>query len=151
MKNIVFVCTGNTCRSPMAEGIFNSMAKERELEYRASSCGISAVYGSAPSKNAVSAAAENGIDISKHKSARLTADAANDASLILTMTPSHKETLKQAFPSVVDKIYTLPEYIKNSTFTDVFDPFGGDMQVYRTCFSVLEIFIKELIEILEKQ
>lgn len=146
IKKIVFVCTGNTCRSPMAEGLFNFYAEEEGLECRAESAGLFASAGSKPSENAVAVAAEDGIDISEHRSVRFTEETIRSADLILTMSKSHKQTLEQAYPSADDKVYTLPEYIGNSTFTDVFDPFGGDMQVYRTCFGVLKLFVKSLVE-----
>lgn len=148
IKTIAFVCTGNTCRSPMAEGLFNSLVKNLSLPYRALSAGIFAVSGSLPSENAVEISAENGIDISGHRAVQFNHDIAEKADIILTMSQSHKETLSNFFPNMSDKIYTLPEYIGNTAFTEVFDPFGGNIDVYKSCFEVLKVFIKKLIDVL---
>lgn len=147
-KMIAFVCTGNTCRSPMAEGIFNYIASEKGLKYRAWSAGIFAASGSMPSENAVEVAAEDGIDISSHRAVQFTADFAEKSDIILTMSPSHKATIIQAYPAIKEKVFTLPEYINNSAFADVFDPFGSNTEHYRTCFNMLKIFINELIDML---
>ncbi len=145
-KVVLFVCSGNTCRSPMAAGLFNSMAKGKNLRYRALSAGIYAVSGSAPAENAVEVSAENGIDISGHLAVQFNLDMADKADMILTMSPGNKSTLIQSFPSISDKIFVLPEYVGDTLFTDVFDPYGGNIKIYESCFSMLKMFIKKLVD-----
>ncbi len=122
-KLIIFVCTGNTCRSPMAEALFKSglTAEEREI-FEVKSCGLAAFGGDPASENAVKAMDERGIDISTHRSAPLNLYTADEAYLIVTMTESHTYSLLNAG---IDrgKIITL----------GVSDPYCGDLSVYRRC------------------
>ena len=126
-KKIVFVCTGNTCRSPMAEGILRDLAGDK---VSVSSAGIAAGISTA-SKKSVDAMAEIGIDISGHTSKQLTPDMMAEADLILTMTKAHKMILVMSQPEFKEKIMTLSEWAE--TDEDVSDPYGGDLDKYRNC------------------
>ncbi len=117
MKNIIFVCTGNTCRSPMAEGYLKSKRKDLNVISR----GLAA-DGSRVSENSKTAMEKIGIDISSHISRRLTLEEAENAHLIVCMSPSHAEFLKCAGISE-EKIKTL----------GVNDPFGCDLETYEEC------------------
>lgn len=127
--NIMFVCTGNSCRSPMAEGILKSLAGD---EFNVSSAGISAYTPHSASDNAVSAMDEMGIDISDHISTQITHEIIAEADLVLTMTAGHKHILIDLLPDHSDRIYTLKEFAYGEE-GDVADPYGGDMDVYRDC------------------
>jgi len=131
IKNILFVCTGNTCRSPMAEGICNVLMKE--LGITAKSAGLSVLMPTAPSKNAIIAASEYGADISKHEARQLSEDDVKCADLVLTMTGTHKMMIKTAFPYYSDKVYTMYEYALGKRFVDVSDPYGGSYDIYKSC------------------
>ncbi len=134
LKNVLFVCTGNTCRSPMAEGIFNSMHKNAI----AASAGLFAEEGAGASENAVIAAKTFGADIKNHRARQLSAGMIGSADLILTMTMAHKMSL----PSI-DKVKTLAEFGGQSG--DVHDPYGGDTQEYMRCAEE----IKKLVEMID--
>src|SRR5258705_2781809 len=97
MKIILFVCTGNVCRSPMAEGLFRHTVKGRG-EYRVLSAGVGAVDGLPPSEHAVRALRELGIDISQQHSRMLSADLVRQADYIFGMTHSHVDAILLLYP-----------------------------------------------------
>ncbi len=108
MLHILFVCTGNTCRSPMAEGLLRKLARERgiDLEVR------SAISGTSISRHAAAILQEEGI--ADHlESSQLTGQSVAWADLVLTLTSGHKQHLLQYFPDAVTKTYTLKEYVHN--------------------------------------
>ena len=116
MKRVLFVCTGNTCRSPMAEGFFRLFAEENGLEVEVRSAGISAVEGMQISTNAAVILRDKGATPAV-TSREISADLAEWSDLILTMTTSHKQQLIQQFPSAIDKTFTLKEFAWNDPIT----------------------------------
>ncbi len=127
---ILFVCTGNTCRSPMAEAIFNKIKTSDEL--LAFSRGISVFFPQNISSKAAYALKNYDIDEFKHKSAQISEEDIKDSDFVLTMTSSHKMALKSAYPKYKQKIYTLNEkaYGKDS---DIADPYGLSQEEYDIC------------------
>lgn len=141
-KNVLFVCTGNTCRSPMAEAVFNKQAAEKCLNFSAQSAGIFA-DGSEVSANSVLAMCEENIDISGRRSVQVTAEMIENSDIVLTMSKSHKNALIMSFGNS-DKIKTLAEYAGEND--DVSDPYGGDIEEYRKCRDIIEKLVKSVIE-----
>ncbi len=134
-KRVLFVCTGNTCRSPMAEGLFNSLAKKQKIDWLAESAGLFVLPGAQVSDNSVKAMQSIGIDISGHKPVQLTADLIKRADLILTMSVSHKQAIASLGTEFTNKTYTLTEYAGSEG--DIADPYGGSYEQYYEC--MLEI------------
>ena len=130
MKNILFVCTGNTCRSCMAEGILKRMLEEsgRVDEFSVLSAGVFADGISRASNNALLVLKnEWGIDISDHISRKLTQDDINWADVVLTMTKAHKDIVLSIYKEYANKVFTLGEY------SDIVDPYGGSYGEYKKC------------------
>ena len=126
--NILFVCTGNTCRSPMAAALFNKIATEKDLDVRIESAGLFAPNGEPASENAVLAMKDYGIDLSGHRAKTVSSELLKQVDLALTMTASHKMALEQYLR---DKVYTLCEFAEVEG--DIPDPYGGDLEEYKIC------------------
>lgn len=109
MKRILFVCTGNTCRSPMAEGLFNLIARQRGFQGEARSAGVLAADGMPISDHAAEILRERGSEV-KAASQPLTREMAEWADLILTMTTGHKRLVIEMFPDAVEKTFALKEF-----------------------------------------
>ena len=131
---MLLVCSGNTCRSPMAQGMARRMLAERrgvaetELEsagLRVISAGLNAAEGAPPSPNAVEALRKQHIDISGHRARELTPQMINEADVIYTMTEPHRETITSMFPSAAEKTFTLDPN------GDIEDPIGSDASSYQ--------------------
>lgn len=109
MLRILFVCTGNTCRSPLAEGLLRIRVHQEGLAAEVRSAGVSAVTGGPISRNSASLLQEAGFKDSI-SSLAIQESEVNWADLILTMTMGHKRTVIQRFPSAIEKTFTLKEY-----------------------------------------
>ena len=128
---LLFVCTGNTCRSPMAEAIARQLADERGLDVTASSAGTSAWDGAPASDGALLVALEEGLDLSIHRAQVLSRDLVAAADLILVMSPHHGE--RAIVLGGEGRTHLLTDYAaRTTTGRPVQDPFGGELDLYRT-------------------
>ena len=151
--NILFVCTGNTCRSPMAEALFRYHAEER---HAAQSAGIFATEGIPVNDYASRALQGQGVEVPQ-PSKPITNDLLTWADLVLVMTESHLQLMNEQYQEAVGKTYLLKEYTAEhngaesagSEPVDIADPFGQDFSVYQNTLSELDIYIARLLQMIE--
>lgn len=156
--HILFVCTGNTCRSPMAEAFTNHYLREAKLEssWFATSAGT-AVWRRLPAGDgAVQVMKEYGLDISGHRSRGIDEISVRDTVLILAMTKEHADFLNGRFPEKTGCIYRFSDYLAfaiedtDKRFIacsgDIPDPFGLDPAAYREVARTLDMYAKELVK-----
>ncbi len=151
MKTVLFVCTGNVCRSPMAEGIFRHLTQGRR-DIQVLSAGIGATPGQTPSAYAVQAVKELGIDISRQRSRQLTADLVQQADYIFGMTHSHVDTVFLLYPQAAEKTFLLREFDDTLDIfeKDISDPIGGSYEVYLNCRDQIEQGIASLFRFIDQ-
>ncbi len=145
----VFVCTGNTCRSPMAEGLFRKLlsdklqCRDEELINRGfmvSSAGLAAAMGYPASPESVEILRGQGIDISGHASQPLTAQLLEQADHVYTMTRSHRDSILNSQPQLADRVELLA---RNGS--DISDPIGGGINDYANCEAQIEEHIRAIV------
>jgi len=148
---ILFVCTGNTCRSPMAEVMMRRLLEERGVkEIQVRSAGTGAYDGAPASEGAYLVGLENGIDLSAHRAQRLTRELVSESDLILAMSPSHRDQAEDLGGG--EKVFLLGAYAgRDGEGAAVNDPFGAELEEYRTTYRELESLIQATITRLQAE
>ncbi|MFW5999454.1 MAG: ribose 5-phosphate isomerase B [Halanaerobiaceae bacterium] len=150
MPTLLFVCTGNTCRSPMAEYLFREMLKEKGIEgWEVLSAGINATGGSRISNNSARVLREEDINVDGFRSSSVSKELMEQADLVLTMTAGHRQTLCSRFSGFAEKIFTLREFNGAGEKLDIDDPFSRSLKFYRTTRDQLKDELTELLNRLE--
>ena len=141
VSRIVFVCTGNTCRSPLAEALMRRALDARgHGEIEVSSAGIGAWDGAPASEGSLLVGLEHGLDLSRHRARLLTRELARSADLVLAMSGQQRD--RAAALGAGDRAHTLGEFAGGSgAGADVPDPFGADLDAYRVTFRQLETLV----------
>ncbi|HMM06244.1 MAG TPA: low molecular weight protein arginine phosphatase [Clostridiales bacterium] len=145
-QNILFVCTGNTCRSAMAAHLA-AQIKDRHLPlaaFRFDSAGLAAVDGYPPSENAVAALKEWDIDITDHRSKKFQSYMVERADLIACMTEMHKNAILTEYPETAGKVFFLGEL--SGSNEEIPDPYMGSLARYRLTRDVLHAEIQRMLE-----
>ena len=144
-KNILTVCTGNICRSPMAEGILRALLTGGPA-VKVSSAGTHALIGNSAADFAIIAAAERGIDISGHRARMIGEEIIRASSIILCMELSHVEWALEIDPSAITKTFNLAEFAgRGRKLKQIADPYGCSLREYRSCFADIETCIRNFL------
>lgn len=135
---VLLVCTGNTCRSPMAEGMLRAGARRRGLEVEVVSAGTGAYAGTPATPEAVRVMREEyGVDIGTHRARGLEPDLLAGSDLILTMTREQKAVIQLLASGAAGKVFTLKEFARQgeneNLAADIRDPIGQSLEIYREC------------------
>ncbi|MBL7016039.1 MAG: low molecular weight protein arginine phosphatase [Kiritimatiellales bacterium] len=144
MKKLIFVCTGNTCRSPMAEGLLRNLLPA-DSGWEVSSAGVCAANGWPASEHSVEALREKGIDISNITSQTLTPQLIEEADLLITMTEGHRQAILAVAPESKGKVFLLKSFGIAQCAADIADPIGGSLDLYRRVRDEIDAALPDLI------
>jgi len=144
---ILCVCTGNSCRSVMAQGLLRHFLNDRS-DIHVFSAGLGTLGGLGPTPETVAVMAREGIDVSQHLSQPATADLVRQADLILVMDQSHRDSILRKDPAAEPKVFLLKEFLAAEPVGDpnIPDPIGGPLEVYETCLITIRGAVRRVAE-----
>ena len=151
LYHILIVCTGNICRSPMAEGLIKDMlSKAMQARISVSSAGTHAIHGNQASDFAVEVMQDYGVDIAGHRARVLSKPMLKQADLVLVMEKNHLNYIRFMSFFSMKKVCRISEFDKNAEPYDLPDPIGGDIEQYRATALLLKTCLKGVYEYLEE-
>ena len=145
-KQILFVCTGNSCRSVMAEGLFKHFTKGREAEFSVISAGISAMDGYNATEETIRVMRDEGIDVSGHKTKRLTIPMILTADEIFAMETFHQDWILRTAPEVEGRVHLMTDFLENPTMRSIPDPIRMPESFYKSTMNVISNCVKRIIQ-----
>ena len=154
MRKILFVCTGNSCRSVMAEGLLRHMMKKKgRTDVQVFSAGISASEGQGASLETVEVMRQEGIDVSGHRSQPVTADLVRRSDLVLCMEDFHQEAVLSLASDAASKTHLLKTFHTKRSILDpnIADPMGRPKEVYESCFMTIQEAVERVARWLGKE
>ena len=149
LQSVLFVCTGNICRSPTAERLFQRLLPE-EYTMEVGSAGVHAIEGNPALRDTVSATREMGLDLSDHRARLLNLDMIRSADLILAMEASHCADVLRKDPDAGGKVLLLGCYSRahDAPNREIEDPYGASLDMYRRCFAEIRDCVENLMNVL---
>lgn len=149
-SKILFVCLGNICRSPFAQGLFTKLAAQKgQKGVQAESAGLIALPGNSATFLAQKVAAEYGVDLAGHEAQLVSEKLVTESDMILVMEKSHRDEFLAHFPMAADKVFLIRHFARfGSRNRGIADPYGLNYDAYRFCYLDIEDAVLGLLEFL---